>query len=166
MQRVAQIGVSILGIYLITRAFSLHARSFWCLSSSAGLRDYVMVFSPSVILFCGGVICLVLRHYISSWIFKGQKTDLPADVDLDRVECIVLSLIGIMVVLEVVPYIALTINHLFATSGIQITESVELPMRSYAFVQTIAAVVEFCLACALIFFPHKVQAILRRTRGF
>ena len=166
MKQVAQIGISILGIYLITRALSQHARSFWSLTSEAGIRDLIMVFGPALIMLVGGLFCLAFRTYISSWILKGQKIDFPTEINIDRIECLILSFLGIVVLLEAVPYFALTVNHFLLAPNIQRNDFGSLPLKSYAFVQSIAVAAQLFLACSLIFFPKKVQIILRKIRGF
>ena len=98
MKGVARIGMSILGLYLIARALSLLAGRAWY--GHMGVRGFVIAFGPATILFCGGVICLVFRDRISSWILAGQATDIPSQINLDRIECIIFSLTGIFVLLR------------------------------------------------------------------
>ena len=164
MKGVARIGMSILGLYLIARALSLLAGRAWY--GHMGVRGFVIAFGPATILFCGGVICLVFRDRISSWILAGQATDIPSQINLERIECIIFSLIGIFVLLRAVGAFGFAIIQFIAASSAEVTDPVRRPARSVAYAQTVAVLVQFFLASILIFFPHRVQALLRRTRGF
>lgn len=124
-----------------------------------------MAYGPTIILFCGGVICLAFRERIS-WILAGQKTDIPSEINLERIECIIFSLIGILALLRAVGASGFAIIQLIAASNAELTDALKRPERGYAYAQTVVVLVQFCLACILIFFPHKVQALLRKTRGF
>lgn len=54
----------------------------------------------------------------------------------------------------------------FDPAGVfQETQFGNIPIKSYAFVQVIAVLIELVVALLLLFFPQKVQKILHRTRG-
>jgi len=165
MKGVARIGVSLLGLYLIADALSRQAGSSWFLAR-AGIRYLVMAFGPAVILFCAGVVCLAFRDRISSWIIAPQQVDLPSEINLDRIECIILSLIGIILFFRALGWSAFAIAQFIAPPNAQGTDAFKHSLRSYAYVQTIAGLIQLCLAFILIFYPHKVQALLRKRRGF
>ncbi|MHC4682097.1 MAG: hypothetical protein ACYTEK_25815 [Planctomycetota bacterium] len=165
MKEVARIGVSILGLYLIARALSLLAGRTWYVRH-VDIGYLVRAFGPTTILFCGGVICLAFRDRISSWILAGQKTAIPSEIDLERIECIIFSLIGILVFLRAVGASGFAITQFIAASSAEVTDAMKRPVRGYAYAQTVAVLVQFCLASILMFFPHRVQALLRKTRGF
>jgi hypothetical protein len=88
MKEVARIGASILGLYLIVRALSLLAGRAWYIRH-VDITYLVTAFGPTAILFCGGVICLAFRGRMSSWILVGQKTDIPSEINLERIEALV-----------------------------------------------------------------------------
>ena len=165
MKEVARIGVNILGLYLIIRALSLLTEHAWYVSR-VDIRYLVRAFGPTTILFCGGVICLALRDRISSWILAGHKTDIPSEINLERIECIIFSLIGILVLLRAVGASGFAIALLVAALNAELTDALLKRPETWAYVQTVSVLVQFCLASILIFFPHKVQALLRKTRGF
>ena len=165
MKEVARIGVSILGLYLIVRALSLLAGRAWYVSN-VDISYLVIAFGPTAILFCGGVICLAFRDRMSSWILAGQKTDIPSEINLERIECIIFTLIGILVLLRAVGASGSAIMYFIAASSAEVTDPMRRPERGFAYAQTAAVLVQFCLASILIFFPHKFQALLCKTRGF
>ena len=164
MKNISEISISILGIYLIVKSISLHAGSFFSMSSEAGFRDYFFMFGPSFILCIGGVLCLIYRSVLSEWILRGKDIDLPENLDIDKIERVILSIIGITVVLGLFPYFAMTVNQFIVSPEYQQTEIGNIPIKSYAFVQVVALFVELVLAVILIFFPQKVQNILHKSR--
>ena len=165
MKGIARIGVSILGLYLIARALSLLAGRSWYVRH-VDIRFLVTAFGPTTILFCGGVICLAFRDRISSWILAGQKPDIPSEIDLERIECIIFSLIGILVLLRAVGASGFAVIQLIAASSAEVTDALRRPERGYAYAKAVTVLLQFCLASILMFFPHRVQALLRKTRGF
>jgi hypothetical protein len=166
MKKVAEIAMSILGLYLIISAISEQARSSWGSSLNAGIRDYLFMFGPSFILLIGGILCICFRSFISGWMLRWQNFEIPESVDINRIECVVLTLLGIYVVLGAIPYFILSVNNLFLSPEVQKTEYGTLPFKSYAIVQVIAAATDLLISLMLIFFPKKVQSILRKTRNF
>lgn len=165
MKDIARIGVRILGLYLIVRALSLLAGRTWYVRH-VDISTLVIAFGPTAILFCGGVICLALRDRMSSWILPGQKTDIPSEINLERIECIIFTLIGILALLRAVGASGSAIIYFIAASSPEVTDTMRRPQRGFAYAQTAAVLVQFCLASILILFPRRVQGLLRKTRGF
>jgi len=91
MRKIAEIGFSILGIYLIVSSISHQASSSFGLSSNAGFQDYLFMFGGSSILLVGGILCIVFRSYFSGWVLKWQDSEIPRDLDINRIECVLLS---------------------------------------------------------------------------
>jgi hypothetical protein len=166
MKKIAEIGFTMLGIYLIVSALSYHAGLFFSLSSDAGFVDYFLRFGPSSILLVGGVLCILLRSHFSGWVLKWQDIEIPKEIDINRIECVLLSLLGALVLLQTIPYSALMIIHFLSSPTVQKTEFGDIPMKSYAFVQAVAVLFELVVVFSLLFFPQKVQKILHKTRGF
>jgi hypothetical protein len=165
MKKIAEIGFAVLGIYLVVSAISYHARSSFRLSYNAGFHDYLLMFGPSLILLVGGVLCMLFRSYFSGWILKAQDIEIPKGLDINRIECVLLSLLGALVILQIIPYSALTLIHFLFSPTVQTTQFGDIPMKSYAFVQVISVLLELIVAFFLLFFPQKVQKILHRTRS-
>jgi hypothetical protein len=166
MKKIAEIGFTVLGIYLIVDAISYQSRLSFGLSHNAGFHDYMLMFGPSLFLLIGGVLCIFFRSYLSGWILKTQDIQIPKELDINRIECVLLSLLGAFVILQIIPVSALMLIHFLFSPTVQTTEFGDVPMKSYAFVQFAAYFLELILAFCLLLFPQKVQKILHKTRGF
>jgi hypothetical protein len=166
MKKVAEIGITVLGLYLIVRTLSHYANSFYSVSSDARFRDYVLIFGPATIPLVCGVLCIAFRSFLSGWIVKWHDDEIPGEIDLNHLERIILSLLGVLTLLEILPYFALSINQFIVSPEFRKTDLGDIPVKSYAFVQVMALLVELVIACVLLFLPQRVQALLRKTRSF
>lgn len=166
MKKIAEIGFTILGIYLIVTSISHQASSSFGLSSDAGFRDYFFMFGASSILLVGGVLCIVFRSYFSGWVLKWEDIEIPKELDINRIECVLLTLLGALVLLQMIPYSTLAVFYFLFPPTVQKTQFGDIHMKSYAFVQVVAVLIELVVAFCLLFFPQNVQKILHRTRGF
>jgi hypothetical protein len=166
MKKIAEIGFTILGIYLIISSISHQASSSFGLSSNAGFRDYFFMFGTSSILFVVGVLCLAFRSCFSGWVLKWQDIEIPKELDINRIECVLLSLLGALFLLQMIPYSTLAVFYFLFPPTVQKTQVGDIPLKSYVFIQIIAILIELFVVFCLLFFPQKVQKILHKTRGF
>lgn len=168
MKKIAEIGFTVLGVYLIVSSISHQASSSFGLSRNAGFRDYFFMFGPSSILLVGGFLCILFRSYFSGWVLKWQDIEMPPGLEIDRIdriECVLLSLLGAWVLLLMIPYSALAVIQFLSPPTFQGTQFENIPIKSYAFVQVIAVLIEFVVGLLLLFLLQKVQKILHRTRS-
>ena len=166
MKQVAKTGISILGIYLIVESISDQSLSFYSLSSNAMLSDYLWAFGPSITLLLFGIFFLLYRDTISYWLLKEEGSSVPIQIDLDKIELIIISLLGIMFLLETIPNISMTLIQYFFSEEIKETENISAPIRDYAIVQASAVVIVIIISGLMTFFPQKIQSILHKTRRF
>ena len=164
MKKVAEILLSILAIYLITESISQFAGSQFAMSSNASISEFVYMFVPSITFLLSGALVLIYRAALADWILRGDTFDFPETLDIDKIERVILSVIGLLIFFGMFPNLLMTINYYVITPEYQESPYGDIPLESYAFVQVIALSFEVCASFFLAFFPQKIQNVLHKTR--
>lgn len=164
MRSIAEILLSILAICLITESISRFSGLQFGMAADASIGEYIYIFAPSMIYLLSGVFLLIYRAFLADWILRGDLSALPENLDVDKIERVVLSVIGLLIFFSMFPHFLMAINYYVITPEYQKSPYGDIPLEDYAFVQSISLGLEACASAFLMFFPQKVQNILHQTR--
>jgi hypothetical protein len=64
------------------------------------------------------------------------------------------------------PFFIMSYTNYFIKPMIQTGGANENALKSYAAVQLITAIIDFTLSLVLIILPNRIQALLKKTRGY
>jgi hypothetical protein len=158
--------VGLLGIYFLIEAISNLARSTHGISYEATFFDKLIIFQQPIILFVAAVLCIRYRDSIATWLSKSASSDRPLDVNMDKLECLAYRILGVLTLMSTTPFFIMSYTNYFIKPMIQTGGANENALKSYAAVQLITAIIDFTLSLVLIILPNRIQALLKKTRGY
>jgi hypothetical protein len=165
-KQMTQTIVGLLGIYFLIEAISILARSTHGISYDTTFFEKLMVFQQPIILFIVATLCIRYRDSIAAWLNKTASSDGPTDVNMDKLECLAYRILGILTLMSTTPFFIMSYTNYFIKPMMQTGGATEHALQSYAAVQFIAAIVDLALSLILVIVPGKIQALLKKTRGY
>ena len=165
-KQMTQAIVGLLGIYFLIQAISNLARSTYGVSYAATVFDKLLIFQQPIILFIAAVLCIRYRDSIATWLNKNASSDEPTNVNMDKLECLVYRILGIMTLMSTTPFFIMSYTNYFIKPMMQTGGANEHALKSFAALQFIAAIVDLALSLILVIAPGKIQSLLKKTRGY
>lgn len=164
MRKLAEVLLVIFAIFLIIESISQFAGSHFAIASNASVSELIYMVGPSVTFLLSGTLILIYRVALTDWILRGEYPELSEKIDIDKIERVILSILGLLIFFGMFPHLLMAINYYVIAPEFQRSPYGDIPLEDFAFVQAIAFTFESFAAAFLIFFPQKIQKVLHKTR--